>query len=97
MSRHEAEQLEMPLGESPIFSKTTIEKRVSIEILLSAVGGEQAVRMFEKTQSDKSPIEIEEIRFFAEQIQNMNHLIRKTGEAKKELLQMLEIKLSPSW
>jgi len=97
MSRHEAEQLEMPLGESPIFSKTIIEKRASIENLLSAVSGEQAVRMFDKIQSDISPIEFEEIRFFAVQIENMNHLIKKAGEAKKELLQMLETKLRPSW
>jgi hypothetical protein len=29
--------------------------------------------------------------------ENMNHLIKKAGEAKKELLQMLETKLRPSW
>jgi hypothetical protein len=97
MSRHEAEQLEMPLGTSLSCSNQTPEKRVAIQTLLYAVGGEPALSMFEQIEDIKSPCEIEEIRLCASAMELTNQQIEQAVKAKNVLSQILVSKLSHSW
>ena len=68
-------------------------KRVPIETLLYSVGGDKAVKMFEKIESDQSPTEYHDMRILAEQIQGMKELTENMGRQNRELRRMLERKL----
>ena len=81
-----------------------------LPLLLYRFCGMEALIMFEKIRSQKSPVECDDVCFLLEQIENIDgiiertieqrkgllRIIERTKEQRKELLIMLEKRMSPS-